>query len=58
VLTAKLGDADGRRTTARARLVAEDDPGTTLAEADGLFVTLRPDVTPDAFSPSRLDDGD
>jgi acyl-coenzyme A thioesterase PaaI-like protein len=56
LLTAKLVDADGRRTTARARLVAEDDPGTTLAEADGLFVTQRPDVTPDDFSPARLDD--
>ena len=44
LLTAKLADADGRRTTARARLVAEDDPGTTLAEAEGLFVALRPDV--------------
>ena len=44
LLTAKMADADGRRTTARARLVAEDDPGTTLAEAEGLFVALRPDV--------------
>lgn len=42
LLTAKTGDADGRRTTARARIVAEDDPGTTLAEAEGLFVSLRP----------------
>lgn len=42
LLTAKVGDADGRRTTARARIVAEDDPGTTLAEAEGLFVSLRP----------------
>ena len=58
LLTAKMADADGRRTTARARLVAEDDPGTTLAEADGLFVALRPDVTADVFSPARLDDGD
>jgi uncharacterized protein (TIGR00369 family) len=58
LLTAKLVDADGRRTTARARLVAEDDPGTTLAEADGLFVALRPDVGADAFSPARLDEGD
>ena len=56
LLTAKLADADGRRTTARARLVAEDDPGTTLAEADGLFVDQRPDVTADDFSPTRLDD--
>jgi uncharacterized protein (TIGR00369 family) len=56
LLTAKMVDADGRRTTARSRLVAEDDPGTTLAEADGLFVALRPDVTADDFSPARLHD--
>jgi uncharacterized protein (TIGR00369 family) len=42
LVTSKLGDADGRRTTALARIVAEDDPGTTLAEAEGLFVSLRP----------------
>ena len=42
LVTAKVGDADGRRTTARARIVAEDDPGTTLAEAEGTFVALRP----------------
>jgi len=56
LLTAKVGDADGRRTTARARIVAEDDPGTTLAEAEGLFVSLRPDVPPDLFP--RAGDGD
>ena len=49
VVTAKIGDADGRRTTARARIVAEDDPGTTLAEAEGMFVSLRPDVPLDLF---------
>ncbi len=49
LLTAKLGDADGRRTTALARIVAEDDPGTTLAEAEGMFVSLRPDVPLDLF---------
>lgn len=42
LLTSKMVDADGRRTTASSRLVAEDDPGTTLAEAEGLFVALRP----------------
>ena len=56
VVTAKVGDADGRRTTARARIVAEDDPGTTLAEAEGMFVSLRPDVPLDLFS--RTGDGD
>jgi uncharacterized protein (TIGR00369 family) len=56
LVTAKIGDADGRRTTARARIVAEDDPGTTLAEAEGSFVSLRPDVSPDLFP--RRGDGD
>jgi uncharacterized protein (TIGR00369 family) len=42
LFVSKLVDADGRRTTARARVVAEDDPGTTLAEAEGIFVSLRP----------------
>jgi uncharacterized protein (TIGR00369 family) len=52
LVTAKVGDADGRRTTARARIVAEDDPGTTLAEAEGLFVALRPDVPMDLLPPA------
>ncbi len=56
LLTAKMGDADGRRTTALARIVAEDDPGTTLAEAEGMFVSLRPDVPLDLFP--RTGDGD
>lgn len=56
LLTAKVADADGRRTTARARLVAEDDPGTTLAEADGLFVDQRTPMTADVFSRTPLDD--
>ena len=56
LLTAKTLGADGRRTTARARLVAEDDPGTTLAEADGVFVSP-PDVPVDVYSPARLADG-
>ena len=56
LLTAKMVDADGRRTTARSRLIAEDDPGTTLAEAEGMFVAPRPDVTAEDFSPARLDD--
>ena len=53
LLTAKMADADGRRTTARARLVAEDDPGTTLAEADGLFVAAAAGRDADGFSPAR-----
>src|SRR3954467_7479715 len=41
VVTGELASVDGRRSTATARLVADDDPGTTLAEADGQFVALR-----------------
>lgn len=48
--TAELGATEGRRTTATARLVAEDDPDTTLAEAEGLFVALRPERAADVFA--------
>jgi uncharacterized protein (TIGR00369 family) len=50
VATAGIGEIDGRRTTASARLVAEDDPATTLAEAEGLFVALRPERAADVFA--------
>ena len=53
--TAELGTTDGRRTTARARLVAEDDPETTLAEAEGLFVALRPERAADVFAKTGRD---
>jgi uncharacterized protein (TIGR00369 family) len=53
--TAETGATDGRRTTATARLVAEDDPGTTLAGAEGLFVALRPDRAADVFAPTGRD---
>ena len=53
--TAEIGTTDGRRTTARARLVAEDDPETTLAEADGLFVALRPQRAADVFAQTGRD---
>jgi uncharacterized protein (TIGR00369 family) len=53
--TAELTGQDGRRTTATARLVAEDDPGTTLAEAEGLFVALRPERAADVFAPTGRD---
>jgi uncharacterized protein (TIGR00369 family) len=52
LLTAEAGEGSGRRTTATARLVAEDDPGTTLAEAEGLFVALRPERAADVFAPT------
>ena len=53
--TAEIDTADGRRTTARARLVEENDPGTTLAEAEGLFVALRPDRAAQVFAPTGRD---
>ena len=53
--TAEMGTTDGRRTTAHARLVAEDDPGTTLAEAEGLFVALRPERAADVFAKAGRD---
>jgi uncharacterized protein (TIGR00369 family) len=52
VATAELASASGRRTTATGRLVAEDDPSTTLAEAEGLFVALRPERAADVFAPT------
>jgi uncharacterized protein (TIGR00369 family) len=55
VATAEMGTTDGRRTTATARLVAEDDPTTTLAEAEGLFVALRPERAADVFAPTGRD---
>jgi uncharacterized protein (TIGR00369 family) len=57
VATAEMDTADGRRTTAHARLVAEDDPGTTLAEAEGLFVALRPEQAAGVFAPTGRDVG-
>jgi uncharacterized protein (TIGR00369 family) len=53
--TAEMGTVDGRRTTARARLVEEADPGTTLAEAEGLFVALRGDRAAEIFAPTGRD---
>ncbi|TFV85969.1 PaaI family thioesterase [Blastococcus sp. CT_GayMR16] len=53
--TAEMGTTEGRRTTATARLVAEDDPGTTLAEAEGLFVALRPERAADVFAQTGRD---
>ncbi|WP_346622315.1 PaaI family thioesterase [Blastococcus montanus] len=57
VVTAQLGATEGRRTTAIARLAAEDDPVTTLAEAEGLFVALRPERAADVFAPTGRDVG-
>ncbi|WP_347059808.1 PaaI family thioesterase [Blastococcus sp. HT6-30] len=55
VATAELATTEGRRTTATARLVAADDPATTLAEAEGLFVALRPERAADVFAPTGRD---
>ena len=55
VATAGIGTTEGRRTTATARLVAEDDPGSTLAEAEGLFVALRPERAADVFASTGRD---
>lgn len=52
VVTAEVAGTDGRRTTAGARLAAEADPGRVLAEADGLFVALRPDRAAEVFAPT------
>jgi uncharacterized protein (TIGR00369 family) len=54
-VTAETGETDGRRTTARARVVADDDHGTTLAEAEGLFVALRRDRAAEVFAPTGRD---
>ena len=51
-VTAETGETDGRRTTARARIVADDDHGTTLAEAEGVFVALRQDRAAEVFAPT------
>jgi acyl-coenzyme A thioesterase PaaI-like protein len=50
VVTGLLGSVDGRRATATARLVAEDDPDTTLAEAEALLVALRADRASEVFA--------
>jgi uncharacterized protein (TIGR00369 family) len=50
LVTAEVGRTAGRRTTATARLVAEAEPDTVLAEAEGLFVGLRPDRAAEVFA--------
>lgn len=49
VVTGELGEVDGRRSTATARLTAADDPDTTLAEAEAQLVALRPERAADVF---------
>jgi uncharacterized protein (TIGR00369 family) len=50
VVTGELGSVDGRRATATARVAAEDDPGTTLAEAEAVLVALRADRASEVFA--------
>ncbi len=57
LLTAEMGETVGRRTTAFARLVAEDAPEVVLAEAEGLFVALRAEQAADVFAATGRDVG-
>ncbi len=50
LLSAEMGETVGRRTTAHARVVAEDSPEVVLAEAEGLFVALRAEQAADVFA--------
>ncbi len=50
LLTAEVTSTEGRRATAHATLSAADAPETVLAEADGLFVALRPDAAAATFA--------
>ncbi|WP_448624815.1 PaaI family thioesterase [Geodermatophilus sp. URMC 64] len=50
LVTGELLSVDGRRAKAVGRLVAEDDPGTTLAEAEGLLVSLRAERASEVFA--------
>ena len=50
LVTGQLGSVEGRRATATARLVAEDDPGTTLAEGEAVLVALRSERASEVFA--------
>jgi uncharacterized protein (TIGR00369 family) len=50
LVTGQLGSVEGRRATATARLIAEDDPGTTLAEGEAVLVALRSDRASEVFA--------
>jgi len=52
VLEGRLESVEGRRATAHARLVADDDPGTTLAEAEAVLVALRAERAAEVFAPT------
>jgi acyl-coenzyme A thioesterase PaaI-like protein len=48
-ITGELTGEDGRRSTAAARLVADDDPDTVLAQGEAVLVALRPERAADVF---------
>ena len=52
VLEGRLRSVEGRRATAHARLVAEDDPASTLAEAEAALVALRAERAAEVFAPT------
>ena len=52
VLEGRLESVEGRRATAHARLVAEDDAGTTLADGQALLVALRAERAAEVFAPT------
>jgi acyl-coenzyme A thioesterase PaaI-like protein len=55
IVSGELTSVDGRRSTATARMVAEDDPDTVLAEGEALLVALRPERASDLFSRTGRD---
>jgi acyl-coenzyme A thioesterase PaaI-like protein len=57
LVTGEIGTTDGRRTTAVGRLVAEETPDRVLADAEGLFVALRPEQAAGVFAPTGRDVG-
>ena len=57
LVSGEVAATDGRRTTAVGRLVAEEDPGRVLVEAEGLFVALRPERAAGVFAPTGRDVG-
>jgi uncharacterized protein (TIGR00369 family) len=50
VAIGELVSVEGRRATAKARLVAEDDPETTLAEGEALLIALRAERASEVFA--------
>jgi acyl-coenzyme A thioesterase PaaI-like protein len=57
LVTGQIAASEGRRTTAVGRLVADGQPERVLAEAEGLFVALRPERAAAVFAPTDRDVG-